>query len=158
MQDKPFGKLVIAGFIATIVMSIVQAIAPMMGMPPMNIAAMVGSMFGGSTVVGWIAHLMMGAIVWPLVYAYLVESRLTGAPWLRGLEYGLILAIFVLVIGFPLVGAMFSSLTPKPGFLALGMGGVMGMMGVLIGHLIYGAVFGAVYGQQATPQVSPAAR
>ncbi len=144
------GKLVIAGLVATIIMSIVGFMAPAMGMPKMDIAVMLGSMMGGSVVVGWIIHLMMGAIVWPAVYATVVESRLSGAPWVRGLIYGLLLAIFVLLIGFPLVGAMFASLTPKPGFLAMGMGGIMATMGVLIGHAIYGAVLGAMAGSRST--------
>jgi hypothetical protein len=147
MDRKNFGRAMLAGLIATIIMSIVQTMAPMMGLPRMDIAAMVGSMLGGRLVAGWIIHLMMGTILWAAVYAYIVEPRLGGAPWVRGLTYGFLLAVFVLIIGFPLVGAMFSSLTPKPGFLGMGMAGAMGTMGVIVGHLVYGLVLGAIYGQ-----------
>ncbi len=54
----------------------------------MDIAAMVGSMFGGSLVLGWIIHLMMGTVLWAEVYAYIAEPQLGGAPWVRGLSYG----------------------------------------------------------------------
>ncbi len=150
MEGKNFGRAMLAGLIATIIMSIVQAMAPVMGLPRMDIAAMVASMFGGSLVVGWIVHLMMGTILWAAVYAYIVEPRLGGAPWVRGLTSGFLLAVFVLIIGFPLVGAMFSSLTPRPGFLGMGMGGAMGTMGVIVGHLVYGLVLGAIYGYPAS--------
>jgi hypothetical protein len=43
MEGKNFGRAILAGLIATIIMSIIQAIAPMMGLPRMDIAAMVGS-------------------------------------------------------------------------------------------------------------------
>ncbi len=154
MEGKNFGRAVLAGLIATIIMSIVQAMAPMMGLPRMDIAALVGSMLGGSLVVGWIVHLMMGSILWAAVYAYIVEPRLGGAPWVRGLTYGFLLAVFVLIIGFPVLGAMFSSLTPKPGFLGMGIGGAMGTMGVIIGHLVYGLVLGGIYGQPASEHQS----
>jgi len=154
MEGKNFGRAVLAGLIATIVMSIVQAMAPIMRFPGMDIAAMVGSMLGGSLAAGWIVHLMMGTILWASVYAYFVEPRLGGAAWVRGLTYGFLLAAFVLIIGFPLVGAMFSSLTPKPGFLGIGMGGAMGTTGVVVGHLVYGLVLGAVYGQPASERQS----
>ncbi len=39
------------------------------------------------------------------------------------LAYGFLLAVFVLIMGFPVASAMFPSLTPKPGFLGMGMGG-----------------------------------
>jgi uncharacterized protein DUF6789 len=149
MEGKNFGRAMLAGLIGTVVMSIIQAMAPMMGLPRMDIAAMVGSMFGGRLWAGWIVHLMMGTILWAAVYVYIVEPRLGGAPWVRGLAYGFLLAVFVLIIGFPVVGAMFSSLTPKPGFLGMGMGGAMGTMGVIIGHLVYGLVLGGIYGQPA---------
>ncbi|HET9000930.1 MAG TPA: DUF6789 family protein [bacterium] len=154
MDGKNFGRAMLAGLVATIIMSIVQAMAPMMGLPRMDIAAMVGSMLGGSLVVGWIVHLMMGTILWAAVYAYIVEPSLGGAPWVRGLTYGFLLAIFVLIIGFPVVGAMFPSFTPKPGFLGMGLGGAMGTMGVIIGHLVYGLVLGAIYGQPAAEHQS----
>ena len=149
-MEGNFGRAVVGGFVATLAMSIIQAMAPMMGLPRMDIVAMVGSMVGGSLVLGWIIHLMMGTILWVAAYAYLAEPRLGGAPWVRGLSYGFLLAIFVLGIGFPLVGAMFPSLAPKPGFLGMGMGGAMGTMGVIIGHVIYGLVLGAIYGQPAS--------
>jgi hypothetical protein len=133
----------------------VQAVAPAMGLPPMNIAAMLASMLGGSLAMGWIIHLMMGTIVWPAAYGYLVQARLPGTPWLRGGLFGLLLGIFVLIIGFPLVGAMFPSLAPQPGFLALGLGGALATLGVVAGHLIYGVVLGAVAGPPSEPRTAP---
>lgn len=157
MERKAPGQIVLAGLTATLVMSGVQAMAPLMGVPRMNIAAMLGSMLGGSVPLGWLMHLVLGSIVWAAIYAYAVEPRLDGAPWVRGLTYGLVLAMVVGIAGFPLVGGMFPSLTPKPGFLGFGSGGIMGAMGVVIGHLVYGVVLGAAYGGQVAGSRSPVA-
>ncbi len=149
MPNVQWGRLGLAGFVATVAISILQAMAPAMGMPPMNTAAMVGSVFGGQVALGWVVHLMMGVVFWPALYAYGAQPRLPGAPWAQGVLYGLAVGLFVLILGFPAVGAMFAAMTPKPGFLALGMGGPMATMGVLVGHVIYGAVLGALYGRSA---------
>jgi hypothetical protein len=63
--------------------------APMMGMPPMNIGAMLGSIMGGSLVLGWMAHFIIGAGL-ALGYAAVFASRLPGPGFLRGAIYGVL--------------------------------------------------------------------
>lgn len=59
-------KAVVAGLAGTAVMTMFMLLAPAMGMPPMNIGAMLGSVMGGSVALGWAAHFMIGTILaWP---------------------------------------------------------------------------------------------
>jgi len=54
-------------------------IAPMMGLK-MDIAQMLGSMLGGSWWAGLIMHLTLGAIIFPLAYAFVLYHFLPGGP------------------------------------------------------------------------------
>ncbi|OYV81017.1 MAG: hypothetical protein B7Z73_18575, partial [Planctomycetia bacterium 21-64-5] len=90
----------------TVLMTIVGLfLAPMMGIPKMDPAAMLAGAMGGHLALGWAAHFMIG-IVLALIYAA-VASWLPGPPWLRGAWYGvapwLMLELAVLpMMGMPL--------------------------------------------------------
>jgi len=130
------GKAILGGFVATLAMTILMyTAAPMMGVK-MDIAAMLGSMLGGWTI-GLIAHIMNGAIIFPLFYALLVYRRLAGSPLLRGLQFGAGLWLLSQVLVMPMMGAgMFSSHA----------GGLMAAAASLAGHLVYGGIVGALAG------------
>ena len=55
------GRAVTAGVIGTAVMTGVGSwMAPLMGLPAMNPAVMLAAAMGGSVVLGWLAHFMIG--------------------------------------------------------------------------------------------------
>ena len=84
-----YGKAVVGGLVGTVVLTVVGLyVAPMMGIPPMNPAAMLAGKMGGNMGAGWVAHFMVGTIL-ALIYAA-VASRIPGAPWLRGAIYGIV--------------------------------------------------------------------
>jgi len=56
-------RAIVAGLAGTAVMTALMLMAPMMGMPPMNIGKMLGSMMGGITTLGWVAHFMFGTVL-----------------------------------------------------------------------------------------------
>jgi hypothetical protein len=61
MQNIPAG--LVAGFIATVVLSAMVVVKGMMGlMLELNSAAMIGNMVGASALVGWTVHFMIGTI------------------------------------------------------------------------------------------------
>lgn len=68
-------KILVGGLVATGAMTLLMLVAPMMGMPPMNMGAMLGGMLGTSATVGWMMHFMIG-IVFTAVYAYFFNPRL----------------------------------------------------------------------------------
>ncbi len=136
------GRAVAAGLIGTAVMTIVGIwIAPLMGMPPMNPARMLGGVMGGSMALGWIAHFMIGTVL-AGIYA-LVAPALPGKPAVRGALYGLAPFLLAQLVVMPMMG------------LPLFSGSAVMAMGSLIGHLVYGGVVGAIYGPVASRARSP---
>ena len=129
-------RAVLAGLLGTGVMTAVGLwVAPVMGMPRMNPAAALAGAMGGSEVLGWLGHLMIG-IVLALVYAA-IAARLPGAPWMRGALYGLAPWLLAQLVVMPMMGMPVFS------------GSLAAAIGSLIGHLVYGAVLGATYGTGA---------
>ena len=147
MERLNLGRTIGAGFVATVVMTILMYAAPMMGMPKMDIAAMLGSVLGGWWI-GMIVHFINGTIIFPLIYAYLLYPILRGQPWLRGLTWGLILWFLAQIVVMPMMGmGAFSTKAPEPG---------MTVMGSLIGHIIYGVLLGAIAGAHVARGAQPA--
>ena len=134
-----FQKAVLGGVIGTAVMTVIGVYAaPMMGMPRMNPAEMLAGQMGGNLMVGWGAHFMVGIIL-AVGYAF-VASALPGAPWLRGMIYGIAPWLLAQLAVMPMMG------------MGLFSGSMVLAGGSLLGHLVYGAVVGAVYGPPgATP-------
>lgn len=126
-------QAVLAGVAATGAMTALMLMAPMMGMPPMNIGEMLGSMMGGSLFLGWMAHGVIG-IVFAVIYAAVFAQRLPGPAAVRGMLYGLGPWLMAQVVVMPMMGA------------GLFSGSALAAGGSLMGHLVFGAVVGAVYG------------
>ncbi len=145
VQTNNLKKAVIAGVAATAVMTIIMIMAPMMGMPEMNIGRMLANFMGVPVVVGWLAHFMIGVVL-AIIFATLLYSRLPGAPWLKGILFALIPWFIAQVIMNPMMGAgVFASNTPAP---------MMMVMGSLLGHVVYGAVLGGVFGRGSSATVA----
>ena len=131
-------KSMAGGLAGTVVMSMMMRfVAPMMLGHPMDIAAMLGNMMGGSYALGMAAHLMNGIVIFPLAYALLVFRFLPGPPALRGMMFGTILWLLAEVMVMPMAGA---------GFFSSEIGGAKAVMAALMGHLVYGALLGAIAG------------
>ena len=138
----------IAGLIATIVFTMVLFMAPRMGMPKMDIVALLSSMFGkANPPLGWGLHLMMG-VVFGLIYAFLWSKGIGAATWKWGLAFG---AAHWLIVGavmgmIPLVHIGIRRGEAKaPGYWMTNHGGMLAFGGGLMGHLIFGVVTALVY-------------
>ena len=128
-------RAVLGGLVATALMTVLMLMAPWMGLPPMNIGAMLGSMMGGSYFLGWMAHFVIGAIL-AILYAALFATRLPGPGFVRGALYGAAPWIVAQLVVMPMMGAGVFGGSFGAGF------------GSLMGHLVYGAVLGGVYGTE----------
>ena len=140
---------IIAGLAGTVVFSMLMMLGPMMGMPKMEIWAMLGSMFNpkGNLTLGWILHLMMGAI-FGIIYAYLWSIGVGSVTLLSGAIFGLVHFLIIgLMMGLmPMLHAgMKSGDVTSPGFFMLNAG-IMGFMGGLLLHIIFGIIVAWVYG------------
>ena len=150
MEKANVSRALLAGFVATLVMTMMMYAAPLMGMPKMDIAAMLGSLLNGGQMpapmsgpwlMGMVLHFVNGTVIFPLIYAYLLYGILPGSKWVKGMLWGVILWLIAQVMVMPMMGmGLFSSKTPQP---------AMAVMGSLMGHLLYGAILGALAGVQA---------
>lgn len=148
MKNFNISRAIAAGIAGTLLMTIITMLAPMMGLPKMDIAAMLGSMLGGQPpevgssawLVGFGMHLMIGIAVLAIGYSLISTYLPTSSPLAKGLFYGVIIWLVAQLMVMPMMGAgFFSSHLPQ---------GMMMAAGSLMGHLIYGAAVGLVYGHQ----------
>lgn len=139
------GKAIKAGILGTVTITFAATIlAPLMGLPKMDIPGMLAGVMGGSVVLGWAAHFMIGTV---LAFGYaLFGSKLPGPAVLRGAIYSLAPWLLAQVMVMPMMGMGFFSGAFAPAF------------GSLLGHLMYGAVVGVVYCSAASCCSSNAAR
>lgn len=140
MDKFNLNKAVGAGIAGTIVMTLFAMMAPLMGMPEMNIPSMLADFMGFPLIVGWLAHFMIGTVL-AVSYASVFVRKLPGHPAVKGILFGLIPWFMAQILVNPMMGAgIFAVNTPAP---------VMMVMGSLAGHVVYGAVVGFVYGSTA---------
>lgn len=140
----------IAGLLATLAMTALMYLAPRMGLPKMDIIRMLGTILGGSraattgrvtanggnVLVGWMAHLMMGA-VFGIVYALLWNGFHFRLTWHIGLIFGLLHGILASWLT-PMMLRMFPDASQsQPG---IGM-----TSGMVVGHTVFGLVMALVY-------------
>ena len=130
------GKGVIAGFVATAIISILFLMKAAMGvMPDLNIIAMLSGMMGGALIMGWIAHFVIGAVIWGVLFALLHTSVPGGSLWLKGVVFGLAAWLMMMIVVMPMIGA---------GMFGMKFGMVAPAMTLMV-HVIFGAVLGGVY-------------
>ncbi len=147
MNTHPtFARAALGGFLGTLAMTaMMYIVAPMMGLR-MDIAAMLGSMLGGSWAAGLMMHFVNGSVIFPGIYAYALYRHLPGSPAVRGTIWGAALWLIAQTIVMPMMGA---------GLFTSAMGGMMAAMGSLIGHVLYGTVLGVI-GSTPEPRVAHA--
>ena len=141
---------VISGTLGTFAISAAMAVAPMLGMPKMDIVDMLSTMFGKpNRILGWIMHLMMG-VVFALIYAYLWSLGIGSPGWFSGIIFGaahwLVVGLMMAVI--PMIPMMHVGIksgdVDPPGLWMTNQGGVLAFIGGLMGHIVFGLVVALV--------------
>lgn len=133
------GKGLLAGLVATVVLSAIMVMKSMIGvMPQLDIAKMIAGMMGSpdTPIIGWAVHFMIGIVIYGGVIA-LLDHRLPGSHTVQGMILGAIGWLIMMVMLMPMAGA---------GLFGMNMG-IMAPMMTLVLHLIFGAVLGGVYGR-----------
>ena len=135
-----FVAAIIAGVAGTIVMTLLMMMAPMIGMPKMDIIGMLGSMFsansGSAKGIGLILHFMMG-IIFAIIYALIWSFGLGSATWLWGLVFGFIHGLII-----SMIMPMMMKMRPRPPAMTAG---AKTMMGQIMGHLLFGLIVALTY-------------
>lgn len=152
------GEMYLAGFragiIAALFMSMITAIARIMGATRMNLEGLLGSFFldptePGTWLLGFVWHVLNGGF-FGLAYVLLFNlfdrsSASLGAG--LGVVHWLAAGLF---LGFlPAFHPRIPEIISAPGYFALGMG-PFNMAALLILHVCYGAIVGSVYNQSLT--------
>jgi uncharacterized membrane protein YagU involved in acid resistance len=132
---------IIAGLVGTLVMTILMYLAPMMGIPKMDIIGMLGTMFtpneSTEKFIGAVIHFMMGAI-FAIVYAFLWSIGIGSPTWWWGLIFGAVHAVITMV-AIPLMNRMH----PRPPEME---SDPKMTIGLLMGHMVYGLALALTYG------------
>ena len=129
-----YGKVIVGGVLGTLAMTAVGVfVAPMMGMPPMNPAEMLAMKMGGSSVLGWTGHLMIGTVL-ALIYAKFALGRLPGSALMQGALFSMAPWLMAQLVVMPMMG------------MGLFSGSMQLAIGSLVGHLMYGVVMGGIVG------------
>lgn len=131
-------KGMISGLIATVVLSALMMMKGKMGlMPDVNVIAMLASKMGGSTMMGWIAHFMIGIAGYGIGYAVIFSKLSFGNDITRGALLGLAGWMMMMIAIMPMMGA---------GLFGLNLvSGMMAPVATMMLHLIFGVVLGFAY-------------
>jgi hypothetical protein len=141
-------KAIVGGFIGTVMLTLMMRfVAPMMGVR-MDIVGKLGEMTHTGMAGGLFMHFLNGTVIFPLIYVYLLYRWLPGAPWQKGLLWGVILWLGLETVMVPMMGG---------GIFSTEMGGMKAVMAALIGHLVYGVLLGAIAGAPAVAKSVKAA-
>lgn len=140
-----YGRGLLAGFVATIVLSACMLAKMFLGIPPpMNVVHLLASLghhiFGtpATPLLGWGAHFAIGTVLWGLLFTALYRF-LPGSPMLRGVLFATAAWLLMMVILMPLAGKGLFAASAGPGI----------AIATLILHWIYGAILGATLGTPA---------
>lgn len=136
MNTFNFQKVVVAGVAGTAAFTVIMLMAPVMGLPKMDMGNMLGTMNPVVALpywMGWVMHFMIGTVLTG-IYAAFFLTILPSNSWKRGLVWSLFPYVLAQVMVMPVMGMGFFS------------GGNFGaLFGSLLTHLAYGAVAGLVY-------------
>lgn len=140
------GKGMIAGFAATVVLSVIMVMKSAIGlMPELDVIGMLTQMVNASSpIVGWVIHFVIGTVVWGALFAWLDPSVPGQGHWLKGVVFGIAAWVLMMVVVMPMAGA---------GFFGMNLG-MMAPVMTLVLHIIFGAVLGGIYGLERPSDMS----
>lgn len=99
-QSFRFGRAILAGFLATVAMTILMYGWPLVGLPRMDVMAALGGVFPfgiSPYIVGSLIHVGIG-ISLAVVFALFFDSWLPGPGWLRGALFSLAPWLFAITL------------------------------------------------------------
>lgn len=130
-------KGIIAGFVATVVVSILELGNMLLGQMFDPFPSVVARLFGmpGNLAAGWALHFVVGSLVLGSLFAIIHDRIPTRTPETKGIMFAVAawvaMMLFITMIGDP------RTFTSSAGF------GTFGWM--LVTHMVYGGVMGNLY-------------
>jgi len=132
MRERSMTRAMAAGFIATLVMTLLGIAAVKFGVPTFNWADTLRAWFGGGAMAGYALFFIFG-IALAMIYVAVFHDRLPGYSWRRGMFFAAILWVLTGLAISPYVGLGFF------------MGSVAMAMATLALYMLYGAILGWIY-------------
>jgi len=157
MVEFAIGPALLAGFVATLIMTALMEMGRRGSMTSMDIALLVGGMLTKDEPkarrVGMVLHIaMMGTVVFGIGYALLFQAFDSDSV-VTGLVIGLVHGAAVGVIGMPMIAGIHPRMRADAGGFTMEAPGVFGVhygvgtpLGLVMGHAVYGVVAAIVYG------------
>jgi len=134
MQTIPRG--IVAGLVATVVLSLIMILKAAVGLlPQVNIVALLATLLGAPMLIGWLAHFVIGALLWGIIFALIypqLPGRGTGA---KALVFSVAAWLAMMIVFMPATGAGFFGWAIGP----------PAAVATLVLHLIWGAILGATF-------------
>ncbi|WP_144206845.1 DUF2938 domain-containing protein [Shewanella donghaensis] len=135
MKEKLVRGL-IGGLVGTIVFTLMgQYMAPKLLGQPMDVAALMAPMLGGSHTLGVIVHFIMGTFLFPMGYLMVGILNLKGPAPIRGAIFLTAIYLGAMTVMMPILGqGLFFNSMPKA-------------MVALVAHIVFGLLMGAIIGK-----------
>jgi hypothetical protein len=129
-------KGMVAGFVATVVLSALMLMKTMMGvMPELNPIKMISDMLGAPPAIGWVMHFLIGTVLWGTLFAWLDPNIPGERHLLKGILFAVGAWLVMMIVMMPMAGA---------GFFGSHLGMMAPVMTLML-HVVFGFVLGAVY-------------
>ena len=130
-------KGIIAGFVATIVLSLIFATLNAIGiLPQLDIVTLIDRLGSIGRVAAWVDHFIVGMFLWGPIFSGFDSTFEAKWPrWQRGLIFGVVIWFLMMIIFMPVVGG---------GLFGLQIGWVE-PIGMFFMNMVYGLVIALVY-------------
>lgn len=136
MTLNKFSAGMVAGFAATVVLSLIMLVKSAIGLlPELNVIRMLANFVNGPLASGWILHFIIGTVVWGILFVLYQQMTLRRNFVVKGMLFATAAWLAMMLVVFPLAGA---------GLFGLVIGPMAPVM-TLILHLIFGAILGLTY-------------
>ena len=143
MRSTDLGEGLVAGLVATAVISVLMLINASFGVVTRpDVILILGEIsgtylgVGPGPVTGWVLHVLIGTVLWGGLFSLLADRLPFKGFWAKGLVFGACTWLVTMVVVMPLGGA---------GWFALSEGFGAPVTHLIL-HLVYGLVLGLVYG------------
>jgi hypothetical protein len=140
---------IVAGIVATGLMSLALSGAQRMAMPKIDFVGLLGTLFSAreNRIIGWILHGVFG-MLFAIVYATVWSLGIVSPGVTEGLIFGIahwLIAGFLIGLLSAVHAGIRAGTVKDPGRYLSNLDASMGFFGGLMSHIIYGLTVGLVY-------------
>jgi hypothetical protein len=128
---------ILSGLLGTMIMMVVMAIVPLVGLPKMAQPSIIASILNSEEMVGWGVYFVFGA-VFAVIYHFVFAHRLPiESNAVKGLIFGVVVFILATAGVFALPALGVDAPRPEGSIAAIALVS-------LLGHLVYGVMVGII--------------